>query len=90
MELQNLETRFEALMQEMIAHQQAKVLTLARSRLKHLTGDDVLNPHDYPVLMQDPHFNYEEGLAAGLIAAEVALRRELFRTSGVSEVPRSE
>lgn len=88
MELQNLEARFEALMHEMIAHQQAKVLSLARSRLKHLTGDDILNPHDYPILMQDPHFNYEEGLAAGLIAAEIALRRELFRASGGSEVQR--
>lgn len=79
MELPSLEARFEAFMKEMVEHQQAKVLKLARDRLPHLTGDDVLNPHDYPQLMQDPIFNYEEGVVTGLLSAQTALRRALFR-----------
>ena len=72
-----LEQALEDLFEEMIRHQQAKVLAIARTRLSYLTGDDILNPHDYPELMVDPIFNYEEGIASGLMAAQVAVRRTL-------------
>jgi|GEM_PF-312776 len=77
--LETFELEIETLMNELVEQQQAKVLQVARSRLPHLTGDDILNPHDFPLLMTDPFFNYEEGLAAGLMAAQVAIRARILR-----------
>ena len=45
--------RLEALFEELITQQQDKVLRLARTRIPHLTADDILNPHDFPELMMD-------------------------------------
>ena len=62
---------------KMIEMQNRKVLNRARLCLPHLTGDDILNPHDYPLLDHDPIFNYEEGLASGLLAAQTAVQAEM-------------
>lgn len=70
---------FEKLFEELISQQNDKVLRQARLHIPHLTGDDILNPHDFPQLMTDPVFNYEEGLAAGLMAAQVAVRARILR-----------
>jgi hypothetical protein len=78
-QLEKLNREFEDLMNEMIHQQQAKVLKTARAHLPHLTGDDIMNPHDYPELMADPVFNYEEGMAAGLLAAQIAIRARVLR-----------
>jgi hypothetical protein len=75
----NFEKTLEELFEELIAHQQTKVLQTARQRIPHLTGDDILNPHDFPELMTDPIFNYEEGIAAGLMAAQMAVRARVLR-----------
>jgi hypothetical protein len=74
-----LVVRIERLMQELVDQQNAKVLATARLRLPHLTAEDVLNPHDYPELERDPIFNYEEGMASGLLAAQMALRARVLR-----------
>jgi hypothetical protein len=76
---EDLEARVEALFEELISHQQTKMLQAARNRIPHLTGDDILNPHDFPELVADPIFNYEEGLAAGLMAAQFAVRARVLR-----------
>ncbi len=72
--IQKIETLFE----ELIQQQQKKVLQTARTRLSHLTSEDILNPHDFPALMSDPIFNYEEGLAAGLMTAQMAIRARIL------------
>ena len=69
--------QIETLMTELIDHQQKKVLSIARSILPQLTADDILNPHDFPKLMAHPIFNYEEGLASGLMAAQMAIRAKI-------------
>ena len=74
-----LELKFETFMDQLIAQQQEKVLQIARSVCPHLTPDDILNPHDFPELMSHPTFNYEEGLATGLMTAQIGLRSHLFR-----------
>lgn len=76
----NFEESIEALFEELIAHQQSKVLQTARLRIPHLTGDDILNPHDFPELRADPLFNYEEGIAAGLMTAQMAVRARILRS----------
>lgn len=64
----------DALFEELIKQQRAKVLRLAREAVPDITPDDVLNPHDFPQLKAHPSFEYEDGILAGYIAAQTALR----------------
>ena len=72
----------EALFEEMIAQQRAKVLAVARTLNARLTDDDILSPMDFPELADDGRFNYEDGLLAGLLSARIAARA-LFRRKQV-------
>ena len=63
-----------ALLDQLIAHQRAKVLATARRAVPHLTGDDVLNPQDFPELSHFSEFHFEDGILAGYIAAQMAIR----------------
>ncbi len=67
----------EALLERMIEQQRAKVLKLAREAVPNLGPEDVLNPFDFPQLKAHPTFEYEDGILAGLISAQIALRAEL-------------
>ena len=58
---------------EAITHQRAKLLAVANRINPRLTPDDVLSPGDFPELTNDPLFNYEEGLLAGLISARALI-----------------
>ena len=44
-----------------------------------LTQEDLRNPQDFPALMDDPTFNYEDGQLAGLRSAHMAIRAEILR-----------
>jgi hypothetical protein len=68
----------EALLSGMIEHQRGKVVARARSVMPECTFEDVLNPDGVEPLRADPAFNYEDGLLAGLIASQVALRAHVF------------
>ncbi len=63
----------EDLLQRMVDHQEQKVLSLARRLRPGLTAEDVRNAHDFREL-DDSDFHYEDGLLAGLLAAQTALR----------------
>ena len=79
-EVAGVEKAYEALdsmFDQMITNQRAKVLRLAREAVPNVGLDDILNPHDFPELKAHPTFEYEDGLLAGLIAAQVAFRTEL-------------
>jgi hypothetical protein len=67
----------DALLTSMIEQQRAKVLRLARQAVPHISSEDVMNPNDYPELKAHPTFDYEDGILAGLISAQVAIRTEL-------------
>jgi len=67
------------LFEQMIAQQRSRVLELARRLNPRVTGDDVLSPHDIPELAADPRFNFEDGLLAGLISAQMAVRAKRLR-----------
>ena len=73
---------FETLFEQMISQQRGKVLAVARSINARLTEDDILSPQDFPELIEDARFNYEDGLLAGLISAQMALRAQTRRRSG--------
>lgn len=64
----------EALIDDMIGQQEAKLRALATRLAPHLTGDDILQPHDHAVLMESAEFNYEDGILAGLKAVAMAVR----------------
>jgi hypothetical protein len=65
------------LFERMIAQQQAKVLRLAREAVPNIGPEDLRNAHDFPELKAHPTFEYEDGILAGLISAQVALRAEI-------------
>src|SRR5262249_24169166 len=64
----------DRLLAEMGTAQDAKVLALARRIVPRLTPEDLRNPHDFLALMESPEFNYEDGVLAGIRAAEMAVR----------------
>lgn len=64
----------------MITQQEGKLLRLAREIVPTLTPEDLRNPQDFPELVRDPTFNYEDGLLAGLRSAHIAVRAELRGT----------
>jgi hypothetical protein len=67
----------EALFNQMIEQQRAKVMRLAREAVPYISAEDVMNPNDFPELKAHPTFDYEDGILAGLISAQVAMRAEL-------------
>lgn len=74
-----LEAELERLLDEMIAQQRARVLAHARRLNPQLTDDDVQQPHDFPELAGSPEWNYEDGLLAGYLAVQAAIRAALRR-----------
>ncbi len=64
----------EVLFEELIAHQRRRVFERARRLNPRITADDVLSPIDQPELACDPEWNYEDGLLAGYLSAQMAVR----------------
>ena len=62
-------------LERQIAQQRARCLELARRLRPGLTEDDLTQPHDFPELAGNWHWNYEDGVLAGLLAAQLTLRR---------------
>jgi hypothetical protein len=69
----------DRLFDELIAHQRRRVLEFARRLNPRITDDDVLSPIDMPELARDPEWNYEDGLLAGYLSAQMAVRAALRR-----------
>ena len=65
----------EELIQELIEHQQAKVLKVAREIVSDATQEDIRNPQDFPDLVADTLFNYEDGILTGYLTLQTALRK---------------
>lgn len=69
----------DALFESLILHQKERVSKRATSLDPRLTSDDILNPHDFQVLDEDPRFQYEDGMLNGYIAAHIAWRAETLQ-----------
>ena len=65
----------EVLLQELIEHQQTKVLKVAREIVPDATPEDIRNPHDFPDLVADTLFNYEDGILTGYLTLQTVLRK---------------
>ena len=66
----------EVLLQELIEHQQTKVLKVAREIVPDATPEDIRNPQDFPDLVADTLFNYEDGILTGYLSLQTALRKQ--------------
>lgn len=64
----------DSTLQQMIELQRSKLLKLAREIQPGATPEDLRNPQDLPELIKDPLFNYEDGILAGYLAVQVAMR----------------
>jgi hypothetical protein len=69
----------DQLLEQMITQQRAKVMRLAGEAVPDITFDDVLNPHDFPELKAHPTFEYEDGILAGYISSQMAIRAHSAR-----------
>lgn len=69
----------EAHFDESISMQRAKLLKLAQRLRPNVSTDDMLSPHDFPELIRDSNFNFEDGVLGGLIQAQIGLRSRFFR-----------
>jgi hypothetical protein len=70
-----------AVLDELIAYQQKRVLALAQKIRPGLTEEDVRNVHDFPDVYGDPQFQFEDGQLAGFVAAKIALKSRLLVTT---------
>ncbi len=57
--------------------QAAKAQKVAQRIRPDLTSEDLLNPDNFPEVVGNAEFMYEDGLAAGILAAKIALRARL-------------
>lgn len=69
----------EKILDELHRYQIDKSLIRARQIRPELTGEDILNPDDFPDLISDPLFTYEDGMAAGVLSAKMAVRAWLIK-----------
>ena len=67
----------EELIRELIQHQQSKVLKVAREIVPDLTPEDIRNPQDFPELVADTMFNYEDGILTGYLTFQTAFRKQI-------------
>ncbi|HVN28345.1 MAG TPA: hypothetical protein VMT64_07655 [Candidatus Binataceae bacterium] len=67
----------DKLMLEMIDLQHKKVLELANRIHPGLSSEDIRNPHDFPDLIADSGWNFEDGILSGLKSAHIALRAKI-------------
>jgi hypothetical protein len=67
----------DLLMLELITLQEKKVLELANKIHPGLSSEDIRNPHDFPDLIADSGWNFEDGILSGLKSAHVALRAKI-------------
>lgn len=70
------------LVDELITQQSKKVMRIADSHYPGINAEDIRNPQDFPKLIADAQFNFEDGILAGYIAAKIALIRELRSEGG--------
>jgi hypothetical protein len=59
---------------ELIAGQRERLLSLAHRISPELTADDLMQPHDHLAIARHPDFQFEDGILAGYLAVRAALR----------------
>ncbi len=78
-------SRISTELDRLIELQRAKCLALARRLKPGLTEDDLTQPHDFPELLGSWHWNYEDGILAGLLSARALVLR--MRSEDSEDLP---
>lgn len=73
--------KIDELMLELIGQQERKVLALGQQIHPGLTSEDIRNPQDFPDLLENSNWNFEDGILAGLKSAHMALRTRMLQES---------
>jgi hypothetical protein len=68
----------DTLLEELISQQRRKVLEHGQALVPSLTSEDVMNPDGYPELADSGPFNYDDGMLAGYISGQMAIRARLI------------
>ncbi len=68
----------ETLLSDLHSKQVAKSLSAAKKLIPELTPEDILNPDSFAALQNDRAFIYEDGIAAGILSAKIAIRTSLL------------
>ena len=66
------------LLDRMITQQREKLMRKAKQLRPDCTFEEMMNPDGIPELARDPLFNYEDGILAGTIAAQIAIRASVL------------
>lgn len=77
METEKLKEDLQKIFDEMIEQQKTKAKKIAMQHNPHLTTEDLLNPDNFPAVINNPHFMYEDGMAAGMLSCQMAIRAYL-------------
>jgi hypothetical protein len=75
---EQLIAEIEAVFERLLKQQRDKVKEVALDILPHLSSEQMQDPHDYPEVVEDTIFNFEDGFLAGLLSARMALRTNVF------------
>jgi len=78
-EAEKIIAQLEAVLLELHSYQVARATSVARLKRPELTSEDLLNPDDYLEIISDPHYMHEDGQAAGILSAKIAVRTELIK-----------
>ena len=76
-QIEGLLAEFEALLSKLHDQQNAKARSAAHRIRPDLTAEDLLNPDNFADIIADPDFMYEDGMAAGILSAKIAIRAKL-------------
>lgn len=81
-DLESLLRELENLLNTLHEQQNSKARRAAHRLRPDLTSEDLLNPDNFSDLISDPNFMYEDGIAAGILSAKMAIRAWLKDLQG--------
>ena len=77
MDLENIKKDLQKVFDELLKNQKDKAANVAKKYNPKLTAEDLLNPDNFSEIINDPNFMYEDGQAAGILSAQMAVRAYL-------------
>ena len=80
--IETLLAAIESLLSGMHQQQALRAQKVAQRLRPELTAEDILNPDNFAQIISDPDFMYEDGQAAGILAAKIAVRALLKEQLG--------
>lgn len=66
----------ERVIDEVIDFQRERLLKMAKRFYPSIAHEDLLQVNDFPELENHPEFRYEEGVLAGMLTLQMALRAQ--------------